>query len=389
MPCVNLNDLKYLVTYNPAEPKSITIESSSGVFARTDDISYYYFQFSDHNSFKIFDIETIIPPKILSKIRKGKIFLVLDNGLEPFLRSADGIYHNLVITGKIPAKQIIFMSSVPTMIDHVRSLAKKLNQEVINVEWFSMFEYQLWDVISHQLTTPLSTLEIKSYKKKFINFNRRWRLHRPLMMILLKDRNLLNSGYISFGQSDFHNDTWDSRWNELLRYYHDNNKILDILNRNQDIKNFPPMYLDTKDLVTNRAEQTNSTDKYYLETYFSLVNETTYNTKPGYDGVPFLSEKIFKCIAMKHPFVMVTAPNSLKYLRDLGYMTFENIIDETYDSIIDDGERAIAIVNEVERLCRLQGEELNNFLVESKKICNYNYNILKNKKNFIRKMNGV
>jgi hypothetical protein len=388
MACYNINDLKYLITYDSSNPKIVTIESSSGVFSRSENIDYYYIQFSDHNSFKIFDIETIIPYKILKKIKKGKAFLVLDNGLEPFLKSADGIYYNLVLTGKIPARQIIFMSSVPTMIDHVKKLAKTLKQDEINVEWFSMFEYQLWDVISHQLTKPLDTLEIKNYNKKFINFNRRWRLHRPLMMILLKDKNLLDQGFVSFGQSDFNNDTWEHKWNELVRYYN-GTEILEILNRNQDIKLFPPMYLDTEDLITNRAEQTNSTDRYYLDSYFSLVNETTYHTKPGYDGVPFLSEKIFKCIAMKHPFIMVTAPKSLKYLQEMGYQTFNGLIDESYDTIIDDGQRAIAILNEVDRLCKLQGDDLINFLVEARRICDYNYNIMKNKTVFIKNTNGI
>ena len=387
MPCIN-DTIYYLVTYDPYDPQLITIDGSTGIQARNkDSFDYYYIQFSCHNSFRIFDIEKIIPADILSKIKNKEIFLVLDNGLEPFLKSADGIYHNLILNGKIPARQIIFMSSVPTMYQHVKFLSEQLNQEEINVEWYSMFEYQLWDVITNQLKTPLETLQIKRYEKKFINFNRRWRLHRPLMLILLNDKKLLNDGYISFGKSDFVNDTWESRWNELLRYYTNNKLILDILDNNKEVKNFPLMYLDTDDLVTNRAEQTDSTNSYYLNSYFSLVNETTFHTKAGYDSVPFFSEKIFKCIAMKHPFIIVTVPNSLKYLKELGYKTFDNIIDESYDQEIDDALRAIKIANEVERLCNLDEQKLENFLIESRKICDYNYNVMKKKTTFIRNAN--
>jgi hypothetical protein len=386
MPCINLDNLKYLITYDPKNPQLLTIGGSTGVTARTDLIDYFYCQFSDHNSFKIYDIESVIPTDILNRIKNKEAFLVLDNGLEPFLKSADGIYYNIVMTGKIPASQIIFMSSVPNMIDYVKNLAKRLNQELINVEWWSMFEYQLWDVIQYQMTEPIDTLQIKKYDKKFINFNRRWRLHRPLMITLLHDRNLLEQGYVSLGVSDFPQDTWKSRWSELTRYYSDSPKILEILRRNEKIKDSSPMYLDTEDLVTNRAEQTSSTNNYYLNTYFSIVNETTYHTKPGYDGVPFLSEKIFKCIAMQHPFVIVTVPNSLKYLKELGYKTFENLIDESYDTEIDDSKRILKIVDEVDRLSNLNENDLKHFLIESKKICNYNYNVLKNKKSFIRKM---
>lgn len=383
MPCLNPK-FPYLITYDSNNPRLELTDGSTGIAARkNENFDYWYCQFSCHNSFRLFDILDLIPLDILNRIRNKEVYVVLDNGLEPFLKSADGIYYNIVLPGKIPASQIIFMSSVPTMHEHVKNLAEKFNQDQINVEWWSMFEYQLWDVIQHQITKPIDTLSIKDYKKKYINFNRRWRLHRPVLLTLLYDCNLIDHGYISFGKSDFDQDTWDNRWAEMHRYYFDSPTMLEIFKRNITIKELPLMYLDTNDLVTNRAEQTRSTDAYYLDTYFSIVNETTFHTKPGYDGVPFLSEKIFKCIAMKHPFVMVSVPNSLQYLKKLGYKTFESIIDESYDSIVKDDERMFAIVKEVQRLCNLKDQELQTFLIEAQKICNYNYHVLKNKTEFI------
>ena len=44
------------------------------------------------------------------------------------------------------------------------------------------------------------------------------------------------------------------------------------------------------------------------------------------------------------------------------------------------------IVQEVKRLCELDTNTLNNFLVESKKICVDNYNILMNKTEFLTKL---
>jgi hypothetical protein len=86
---------------------------------------------------------------------------------------------------------------------------------------------------------------------------------------------------------------------------------------------------------------------------------------------------------MKHPFVLVTAPNSLQYLKKLGYKTFENIIDESYDNVIKDDERMFAIIREVQRLCNLKNQDLDAFLIEARKICDYNYQVLKNKVEFI------
>jgi hypothetical protein len=386
MPCLN-KILPYLITYDPKNPQLQYVDGATAVLARTGEkFDYWYCQISCHNSFKIYDIEKIIPSEILLKIKNKEAFLVIDNALEPFLKSADSIYFNIVMPKKIPASQIIFMTSIPTMGDYVNGLSKRFGEEKINVEWFSMFEYQLWDVITNQLTNPPDTLQIKKYDKKFINFNRRWRLHRPLMVTLLKDRELLDKGFISLGVSDFSQDNWQYRWNELIRYYSEHPEVLEILKRHEEIKNSSPMYLDTDDLVTNRAEQTSSTYYYYENSYFSVVNETTFHTKFGYDAVPFLSEKIFKSIAMKHPFILVTVPNSLKYLRELGYKTFDGLINELYDLEIDDSKRILKIIDEIDRLSKLDDKQLEKFLIDAKEICDYNYNILKEKNNFIRKL---
>jgi hypothetical protein len=326
-------------------------------------------------------------PEVMQRIKNKELFLVIDNGLEPFLRSADGIYHNLVIKENIPAEQIIIMSSVPTMIDHVKQLAQELQLPEIKVEWFSLFEWSLRDYVLHSNHLLPQTLERKNYNKKFINFNRRWRLHRPLLVMILRDRDLIKHGYVSLGESDLPGGNWERKINELQRYYKDAPQILEIIDRNHDIVDMPNLYLDTMDLVTNRAEQTDSTNLYYSDSYFSVITETTYHTDSGHDGVPFLSEKVFKAVAMKHPFILVTAPNTLQYLKKLGYKTFSSIIDESYDTELNDAARIIKIADEIQRLCNLSETELDSFLESARQICSYNHKILKYQRTTIHRMN--
>ncbi len=388
MACINKNNLQYLIAYDPSNPRLVIVNGSAAVNARTDEtFDYWYWQVSCNNSFRCFDIKDLIPADVLSKILNREIFLVIDNGLEPFFRTADGIYTELVIKENIPPEQIIFMASPPTMIDHVKRLAKQYNKAEIKVEWFLMFEWSLRNFVLYDNYKLPKTLVSKRYDKKFINFNRRWRLHRPLMVLMLKDRGLLDLGYVSLGESDLPNGNWVSKLREIRNYYINDPQILEVIDRNQDIVNLPPLYLDTDDLVTNRADQTSSTNLYYENTFFSVITETTFNTRPGYDGVPFLSEKIFKAIAMKHPFIMVTAPNSLQYLKQLGYRTFEGIIDESYDQEINDADRMIKVVNEIERLSKLSKIEVKRFLNTAREICEHNFQVLKNKENVIHKMN--
>lgn len=381
MPCINLDRIPYLVTYNPEDPSIKFVEGATGISSRTrESFDYYYIQFSCPNSFRIFNVADIIPANVLEKIKSGDVFLVLDNALEPFLKSADSIYQHVVVGANIPAKKIIFMTGIPTMGEYIKVLALKFNQDEINVEWFSMFEHMLHQ-ISHR--PQLLTLRHKRYPKKFLNLNRRWRLHRPLLMILLQEFKLIDKGFISFGESDFSQHTWENIWPELLKVHNDNTHLISILNRNESIKQLPPLYLDTNDLVTNRAEHQDSTDTYYAESYFSVVSETTFY---NYES-PFLSEKVFKAIAYSHPFILVTRPHSLQHLKKLGYKTFEGIIDESYDTEENDSARIIKIATEIHRLANLPKPELIEFLDQAKPICDYNLNILRTKNGFIHPLN--
>ena len=53
-------------------------------------------------------------------------------------------------------------------------------------------------------------------------------------------------------------------------------------------------------------------------------------------GTIFISEKTWKPIMVGHPFIMVGNKNNLKFLKDLGYKTFDKWIDESYDDIEDE-----------------------------------------------------
>jgi hypothetical protein len=382
MPCINTDNLLYVKTYSLHDKEVIKIEPNVGYFSKENfKGDFFYIQFTNADSFSMFAVDTLVPTDVLERIRTKKVFLVLDNGLEHFYECADAIYRDVVVKHNIPAEQIIFLSAVPTMCNHVKKLAKKLQLPEIKVDWFSCFEATGQDAARHNI---IALPKKKKYNKKFLNLNRRWRLHRPLLITLLKSRNLLDSGYISFAPSD-DNETWDNVYHKL-QHIHSNNKIIKkILDNNKDIQKLPPMYLDTEDLVTNRAEHETTIADYYVETYFSIVNETTY-----YENTPFLSEKIFKTIAMGHPFILATAPNSLQYLKELGYKTYAPFINESYDSIEDPGNRMLAILDEVKRLCSIPETILRKqWLPGVRQIAKYNRDILVSKEytNLVKTMN--
>lgn len=387
---MNLLNIRILSlnTYDPKNPHARqTTETAAINLLRDFDYNMWYCIFSDEHSFRIYNIAHLVPADVLEKVKAGEAVIVLDNALEPFLSSIDSIYRHLVIEEGIPERQIILLTNMYDALDYTNCLANKLGKLPIRIMWFKLFEWDLHMTMKIAYKNqPLDTLAIKPYPKKFLNLNRRWRLHRPVLTMILHNKGLLDKGHVSFGPCDG-NDTWEKRWPEMVHYFRNDQGMLDLMAHSESVKQLPPMYLDTDELHINRAVATQDTDQYYLNSYFSVVSETTCLTKEWYPYARFLSEKTFKAIAMKHPLILVSVPNSLEILRIMGYKTFSPIIDESYDTEPDDGKRMILIANEIDRLSRLEGKELEYFLTSAKEIVEYNYNNLMSKTSFMQELN--
>lgn len=85
--------------------------------------------------------------------------------------------------------------------------------------------------------------------------------------------------------------------------------------------------------------------EHYMDSYCHLVLETFFDA----DGSNrcFISEKVFKPIRHGQPFVVFGTPYTLKTLRQLGYRTFDNYIDNSYDEIEDNTERFKRLIHTV------------------------------------------
>ena len=63
----------------------------------------------------------------------------------------------------------------------------------------------------------------------------------------------------------------------------------------------------------------------------------------------FITEKTYKPIAFRHPFVIMGQQGILKSLQDNGFETFENLFDESYDNELDWMKRLDCLVNIVKQ----------------------------------------
>lgn len=352
--------LKYI---NPSETYMFSLR-------KWNDADYWYFEFEigtafDHN------VCEIIPLEILEKIKNDSCtFLVASNSYESFHHIVEPLYQNLIVNNKIPPNKIILISESADLCNEVKNIADKLNLGYVHVEWSLGFERMVKRYKKSQPIKILNTLKYKFYTKKFLNFNRRWRPHRPALVALLHEKQLLTQGYVSLGRSE-DNKTWNET-KLLINHLHSNTEITDILT---NFDTLPDLYLDTYDLITNQAHISSETDHFYTDTYFSVVSETNYYTD-NLDSGRFLSEKTFKAVAGFHPFILVTVPYSLPLLKQLGYKSFHPLIDESYDSETNDSARLLKILKEIERLCNLSDDELQYFLTMARPIVMHNFAVL-------------
>jgi hypothetical protein len=79
----------------------------------------------------------------------------------------------------------------------------------------------------------------------------------------------------------------------------------------------------------------------YQDSYCHLVIETLFDADQS--GGTFLTEKTYKCLKFGQPFVIIGTAHSLRTLRQQGYKTFDNVIDNQYDKITDNTQRWMAI----------------------------------------------
>jgi hypothetical protein len=103
----------------------------------------------------------------------------------------------------------------------------------------------------------------------------------------------------------------------------------------------------------------------YIDTYFSLVTETVC----AESTLSFRTEKIAKPLAMGHPFIVASTSGYYRDLRNLGFRTFEGIIDESFDAIENAQQRMNRIVDIVNYLCE---QDLGSLLSACWDICKYN-----------------
>lgn len=231
-------------------------------------------------------------------------------------------------------------------------LAKFESTGLIGVYWWSHAAIAQ-DWFRHARIDPDISYRPNLLSKDFLIYNRAWSGTREYRLKFAES--LANNGLVDQCRTKF--SAYDNGQHYQNHQYH--NPVFEL--KRFDLEQcFEP----------NNADSHASADydrQDYRDCAMEVVLETLYD-----DTRHHLTEKVLRPIACRKPFLLMSTPKSLQYLRRYGIKTFHELIDESYDNILDPADRMQAVVREMRRIADLPAKEKAQLWDELDHICDYN-----------------
>ena len=186
-------------------------------------------------------------------------------------------------------------------------------------------DFELWYWQRNQVSTPLA-IHADPRDHEFTVLNRLHKSWRATAMADLHQQGLLNNSYWSYCESG-----------EL-----DNNNPIEI-DSIPGLRSDTTNFLAAAPYISDQLDQAQRNDhsvtesKYHSDSYCNIVMETHFDADQS-NGV-FLTEKTFKPIKHGQLFFVAGPAGSLQSLRDMGYRTFDHVLDNMYDRVTDNTQR--------------------------------------------------
>ena len=263
-----------------------------------------------------------------------------------------------------------------TDINMVTLVWGNANSEQLYTDWCShnnikpqltVITINRWCGVVHDFTTDYSKHYERNYKankpldKLFTFLSRARRQHRVDILNALCDYKLLDDIEWS----------WHGAFEEsALR---------------AELEHLVPKTIELKDVVPPSSAIFDPGAEFYNvfdTTYFDLVPETFYYNdkfkRDDYDwwNTIFITEKTWRCMYNKRPFIIAGNKGTLAHLHSLGFKTFPHIFDESYDDLSDQYrlEQILLQINNIDKVAlhdKIFSKETNDILEHNKKVAEH------------------
>jgi hypothetical protein len=182
----------------------------------------------------------------------------------------------------------------------------------------------------------VENLSIKdSFNKLYLNLNNKSRYHRCLMMDELYSNNLFEFGINSWNQKTDECGINDLLVNDVLLNEDMTFKFKYWQEKYMNVDGYKIKEYGFKDEYTDMITEPNC--------FMSLVGESSMY-------IPFVTEKTYRPILLKHPFLCYGAKNQNKEITKYGFELYDEIFDYDFDSKNNISDRIKGVINNLNNL---------------------------------------
>lgn len=287
----------------------------------------------------------------------------------------------------IPNYFCIILTHQNYIQSEVNAVAKEISYDPVEISVFDIWLDLYLDIPS----IPYIDLNLENIKKSFVFLSRVTRKHRVILFSLLRKDQVLDNGIVSFSMGNTiditinHNNQKASLPNNLnllstipITRCNENWLVSDVETRNI-YNNFictidsSFVYKNFEEPATIPSDFTKANNSLIQQGFLYIAAETMFYYPGNY-----ISEKSFKGIAAKRPFVIVGPQGNLKKLKEYGFKTFDQWWSEDYDNIADPTERMLAVKKIIQSINKTPINELIALGNDMKDVLEYNYDFLIN-----------
>jgi hypothetical protein len=223
---------------------------------------------------------------------------------------------------------------------------------------YPIFKIETLDILCKgwrsQLDIP-AELEPLKIKKHFWSGNWRYDAHRHIASAFLIDKNCNLSFIHKKSIDDLLPKLWFDLSNWELEYPSMYKTVIKGL---EDLQDKAPISFDQLPMCPSRKTVPACPSGFPLpvESYTDSFCCVLTESKFAYP-FPCFSEKVTNAILCGRPFIILAPPNTLKYIKSLGFKTFDNWWSEEYDEETDHETRLVKIFRLIEKLNNLEIED--------------------------------
>jgi hypothetical protein len=193
------------------------------------------------------------------------------------------------------------------------------NTAAKNIPGFVYFaDFELWYWHRNHATKAMQ-FHNRSREREFTALNRLHKSWRATVMSDLLQHHVLDNSYWSYCETGTLVD--EDNPIEIDSFEH-------LRSATGQFLKSAPYYSDELD-QTERNNHARLVGKYFTNSYCHIVMETHFDADQS--GGAFLTEKTFKPIKHGQMFFVAGPAGSLQTLRNMGYRTFDGILDTSYD----------------------------------------------------------